>query len=120
VLAATDLSNSGNQVVPLAFGMVNVPGAVVHLCHVVGDASPTPEEVACRLFELVPADAAARGIVAQVHTPRGDLRHLIPELSNRLGVQVVCLSTAKGKVGRVAQSIVAEARRPVLVMPARD
>jgi nucleotide-binding universal stress UspA family protein len=65
ILAVTDLSKEGNRTAPLAFAMAR-PGGTVVLCHVRKGQEPDDESLEKDLRSLIPVDAFARGVHAEV------------------------------------------------------
>jgi nucleotide-binding universal stress UspA family protein len=142
VLAATDFSEAGNEAVRHAYSLLGA-GGVVHLLHVahpqalpggeyrqgVGtreSARRHAEHVQtcyARLHALMPADAAARGIVTEVdivehRTPAA----AIAQAAERVGADVVCLGTHRvprlltAFSGSVPQRVMNRSHRPLLVV----
>ena len=129
VLAATDLSEHGSSAIPYAYGAVS-PGGIVRLLHVL-EPSPLMEtrsiqSVAVaeeRLRAQVPADATERGIRTEVSViEESDVAKAIRQEAERLGAHLVCIGShgrsglAKAVLGSVAQSLMAQSPRPLLVV----
>ena len=129
VLAATDLSEHGSHAIPYAYGAVS-PGGVVRLLHVIEPSllSETPSSTVVaqaeeRLRAQVPADAAMRGILTEVTVTEGsDVAKTIRQEAERFGALLVCIGShgrsglAKAILGSVAQSVMAQSQRPVLIV----
>jgi nucleotide-binding universal stress UspA family protein len=129
VLAASDLSEHGSLAIPYAYGAVS-PGGIVRLLHVlepsrlmetrsVGVVAEAEE----RLRAQVPADAAARGIQTEVSViEESDVAKSIRQEAERFGAHLVCIGShgrsglAKAVLGSVAQSVMAQSQRPVLIV----
>jgi nucleotide-binding universal stress UspA family protein len=141
VLAATDLSDVGNASVPYAYAMLRANGGVVELVHVHERALPSPpyafelpegltEEkragIEGALRALVPADAESLGITTHITIIDGGRpAETIVAAAERLNVDAINLGShgrgavARAVLGSVAEAVVRNARRPVLVVPAR-
>lgn len=142
VLAATDLSPSGDQAIPWAYATV-AAGGVVKLVHVIepwelpsplvpryepkrgtrGAHHPRLEKARDRLAALVPPDAALRGIETEVEiVDDRDPAHGIGMAVRRFGPDVICLSTgerpaiAKALFGSVVRDVIAQNTEPVLLV----
>lgn len=121
VLVPSDLSELGNRAAAFAYALV-VAGGTVHLVHVA--ASPdTDHTLRARLQSLIPSEAKSRGIGTQVHILEGrDAATELCAAAERLGVDVICLGShgasglAARLLGSVTQKVLAESRRPVLVI----
>jgi nucleotide-binding universal stress UspA family protein len=118
VLVATDFSEAGNHAIPFAYGLVNAPGGVVHLCHAVGNGSPAQAEIPVRLRALVPIDATQRGIATRLEVISGPVLPRLAELAHRLDVDAVCVGSRGRERGSVAKALMQQAGKPVLVVPA--
>ena len=139
VLVATDFSPLGDAAIPLAYATAS-PGATVHLIHILkaqidplaphdvfqaGRSGKQTEAVAAatrNLVAKVPSDAAAQSKASQVHVlESNDTAKAICQAAERLGVDMVCLGThgrsdlAKGVLGSVAQDVLAQCHRPVVL-----
>jgi len=143
VLVATDLSETGNRSLPWALSLLP-NGGTVHLIHVLAPAigqtpvtsvvSPrrgTPEEwgqgqtvqeTRAQLERLVPEDAAARGVRVVVDVLEGPVADEVCRAAERLGVDAICMGSqgrtgiAAAVLGSVARKVLAQSRRPVLVV----
>jgi nucleotide-binding universal stress UspA family protein len=111
------------------------PGGTVHLLHVLqASADPmTPHDVFVPTGPMDAADAARKRLLAEVPLEtRGkstvvhvleakDVAQAVCQAAERLGVDLVCLGThgrsgaAKALLGSVAQEVLAQCRRPVLL-----
>lgn len=142
ILVATDLSATGNAVVPQALALLP-EGGLLTMMHVVEvprsaadhvqgefgrDAELAPvERVAFsnRLRALLPAEAASRGILAQTEVVlAADAGQAIAQTAERLSVDAICLATGKRSevsrtfLGSVTRTVRELTRRPLLVVPA--
>jgi len=126
VLAATDLSPSGDQAIPYAFSLVR-PGGTVHLLHALPTA-PSEDgrrELEQRLRALVPAQAVEQAKLAAVEVVWGEPSAAIASAAERMGADAICVgSHSRGAVARVvlgsvSQALLGKTRRPVLVVPRR-
>ena len=129
VLAASDLSEHGSSAIPYAYGAVS-PGGIVRLLHVLEPSGlletrsiQVVAQTEERLRAQVPADAAARGIQTEVAViEEGDIAKAIRQEAERFGAHLVCIGShgrsglAKAVLGSVAQSLMAQSPRPVLVV----
>jgi len=141
VLAPTDLSEVGNAAIPHAYALLRAAGGVVELCHVHERVVPTPAfayalpepltppergEIEKQLRALIPPDAAALGITTHVSIiDGGKPADTIAAAAERLNVDAISLGShgrggvARAVLGSVAEAVVRQARRPVLIVPAR-
>lgn len=148
VLVTTDLSPIGDAAIPQAYAMLP-RGGMVYLMHVIEPVhapnplyahyqpgrAPTAEErarqiedIKRRLLELVPEDAADRGIRTQVHVVEShEVGQTIASAAERLGVDCICMAShgrsglAKLALGSVAQDLLRRTGRPVQILrPARQ
>ena len=129
VLAATDLSEHGSSAIPYAYGAV-CPGGIVRLLHVLEPSrlleTRSIEIIAQaeeRLRAQVPADAAVRGIQTEVAAIEAhDVAKTIRQEAERFGAHLVCIGShgrsglAKAVLGSVAQSVMAQSQRPLLIV----
>ncbi|HVJ19381.1 MAG TPA: universal stress protein, partial [Polyangiaceae bacterium] len=123
VLIPTDFSALADQAIPAGYGLLPA-GGVVHLLHV-APAENRAEfpGLTAQLQATVPEDAAARGIVTQVHVIEGDEPSLgIWHAAGRLGVDAVCMATHGGSglsrtlLGSQALAVVRRVRQPVVLV----
>jgi nucleotide-binding universal stress UspA family protein len=137
VLAATDLSDSGNQAVPYAYALAG-PGGTVELCTVFERHLPHPiyaydqpsqalrpehrAELEAKLRALVPAEAEGRLITTNVTVIDGGTpAHAIVQTAERMGVDAIALGThgrtgaVRAALGSVAAAVAETAPMPVLV-----
>ncbi len=141
VLVATDLSAVGNAAVPHALALLPEGGllTLMHVStlpqmvsnHVRPDLAraarlPVAERLATsnRLRQLVPADAPARGILAQTEVVlAANVGEAIAQTGERLSVDAICLATApragvsRAVLGSVTRTVRRLTRRPLLVVP---
>jgi nucleotide-binding universal stress UspA family protein len=129
VLAASDLSEHGSSAIPYAYGAVS-PGGIVRLLHVLEPSrlmetrsSEVVAETEERLRAQVPADAIPRGIQTEVAViEESDVAKGIRQEAERFGAHLVCIGShgrsglAKAVLGSVAQSIMAQSQRAVLIV----
>lgn len=143
ILCPTDLSDTGNLAIDVAYQLVG-ENARVHLLHVceppylgnpvygpfVQGYVPSPddtqhgEEKALRkLHRLVPENALTRGIRTEFHLVHGvDVAKIIAEEALRFGVEVVVLGThgrtGLGRIlmGSVATDVVKKKGLPVILV----
>ena len=143
VLCPTDLSDTGNLAIPVAYRLAG-NGARVHLVHVceppylgnplygpfVQGYVPTPEDtkegeekILKKMHRLVPEDALADGIRTEFHLVHGvDVAKVIEEEANRFEVECVILGThgrtGLGRIlmGSVATDVVKKKGLPVILV----
>jgi nucleotide-binding universal stress UspA family protein len=141
VLAATDLSPSGNRAVSFAYSLFGAHGGVVELCYVHERALPTPAyaydrpegklsaderaSLDSRLRALIPADANRLGITTHVTVIDGGRAGVaLVQAAERLWADVVVVGThgrggaTRALLGSVSDEVVRRAGRPVFVVPA--
>lgn len=141
VLAPTDLSDVGNAAIPHAYALLRATGGVVELCHVHEHGVPNPafaydlpdrltaaERAAIieQLRALVPPESDALGITTHVSVVDGGKpAETIVAAAERLNVDAISLGShgrggvAHAVLGSVAEVVVRQAHRPVLVVPTR-
>jgi nucleotide-binding universal stress UspA family protein len=141
VLAPTDLSDTGNAAVPYAYSLLRATGGVVELCFVNEHPLPTPPyafdlpsaltpadrgAIEKQLRALVPDEAEALGITTHVSViDGGKAAEAIVAAAERLNVDAINIGShgrggvARAVLGSVADAVVRQARRPVLIVPAR-
>jgi nucleotide-binding universal stress UspA family protein len=142
VLAATDFSALGDRAVPYAYATLT-RGAVVKLIHVLQPFNQyvrgSSDDQARRLAErqhnqhvadsieklrgLIPPEAEALGIISEVEVlESAETANAICQEAARFDADLVCLGThgrsglAETVLGSVAQRIMAQSRRPLLVV----
>lgn len=141
VLVATDFSAVGNAAIPHALALLP-EGGLLTLMHVSSlppmisehlrqdlarDATaPSAERLALssRLRQLIPADAAQRGILAQTEVVlAADVGQAISQTAERLSVDAICLSTGSRSevsrtiLGSVTRTVRSLTRRPLMLVP---
>jgi nucleotide-binding universal stress UspA family protein len=139
VLAVTDLSAPGNAAVAHAYSLLGPTGGVVELCHVHEHALPSPAYAYARpqqalsesdrarllkeLRDLIPAEAESRGIATHLTiVDGGKAAKAIVQASERLRADVIVMAShgrgglARAVLGSVADAVVRQAARPVLVV----
>ncbi|NVB79183.1 MAG: universal stress protein [Kofleriaceae bacterium] len=119
-LVATDLSSFANRAVPFAFALTD-EGGEVHIAHVVDEDHEIDEvETKRQLLALAPT-----GMKRQVsaHILRGsDAAKTIAQAAAREGVDAICIAShgrsgiTRALVGSVADKLLRETRKPVLVL----
>lgn len=134
-LVTTDFSEIGNAAIPFAYSLVN-PGGAVCLMHVaeaeagappLDRADPRRLEIRDRLWQLVPVNARERGIETTIEVAQHKrAATAICQAAERLGCEAICIgshgrtSLLNTIMGSVAQSVLAESNKPVLVVRARE
>lgn len=135
VLVPTDLSTRGNCAIALAYSVVR-PGGEICLVHVTAptkrrtsdQSSPKSQaeegrHTAAQLQALVPEAAGARRIKTRTEVAE----HLEPAMAicqaaERFSADLICMGSrgrsglAKALLGSVTQAVMAQSKRPVLVM----
>ncbi|MBE0541820.1 MAG: universal stress protein [Verrucomicrobia bacterium] len=142
VLVTTDFSDLANHAIPHAHSLLR-GGGTVHLVHVMhpqalpgGEYLHGPpdrqfearhakhvEACAAKLRALIPAEAAALGILTEVAVvEHRDAAEGICQAAERFGADVICLGThgrsgvEKALMGSVAQKVMTHSRRPLLTV----
>jgi nucleotide-binding universal stress UspA family protein len=121
VLAATDFSDLGDSALAHAYALVP-GGGTVHLVHVEKEPAPDKGRDMYRLQNLIPLEAGQRGVRTLTHILSGkDVAAELFAAAERLGADAICIgshgeSPIKRLLGSVAQKVLAESRRPVLVV----
>ena len=133
VLATTDFSALGDRAIPYAYAAL-AHGGVVKLIHVLppgkssGPGAPQQPQLAAdsltQLQALIPAQAAALGIVTEVEiVPGTDPATAICQAAERFGADLICLGThgrsglSAAVLGSVANAVMARSQRPLLAVP---
>ena len=147
VLAATDLSELGNQAISYAYALARgepgAGGAAVHLLYVHERLLPTPayaypagstgaltpaetNELRARIAALVPAEGTSLGVTTDVLIVDGGMAaDVICQTAERLDADAIAIgSRGRGGVsnlvlGSVAARVLHEAARPVFVVRSR-
>lgn len=127
VLVATDFSDFAGQAVAYAYELLRGRGGTVHLLHVDPDAPRAADRASeDQLRALVPSPAP-EGVVTHTHVvARSDVAAAIRETAERLGSDVLCIAShgrsgvVRMVLGSVAEEVVRESRRPVLVVRPRQ
>ena len=142
VLVPTDFSDLGNSAVPYACALLR-RGGTVKVIHVIppwelpGPLVPHYEpkrltekqhkqlavDSLNRLRSLIPEEAEARGLVADVEVVEGrDAAEAIGQAAERFGADLICLGShgrsglSKAVFGSVAQKVLTRSPRPVLII----
>lgn len=142
ILFATDLSAVGNAAIPHALALLPEGGLLTlmhvtplppmisdHLRRELGRSSTlSPRErdaVSNRLRQLVPTDAAERGIFAQTEVvSAADVGQAISQAAERLSVDAICLASdnrievSRAFLGSVTRTVRSLTRRPLMLVPA--
>jgi nucleotide-binding universal stress UspA family protein len=137
-VAATDFSEIGNASIALACAAV-APGGTVHVVHVLPDAGRNPIQAAdimaadvsdtkgsalarTQLRALLPEPGAFPERKLLVHVLQSDRpAEAIAQAAERFDADVICVGThgrtglSRAVLGSVAQAVVAQTRRPVLL-----
>jgi nucleotide-binding universal stress UspA family protein len=128
VLVPTDFSDIANRAIPYAYSAL-ARGGKVCLVHVISPAEDTPERRAepdmrkHHLRGLIPEEAEARGIetVTEIVT-HTEPATAICQAAERIGADLICLAShgrsgiAKTLLGSVAQEVMAQSTRPLLIL----
>ena len=140
VLAPTDLSETGNRAIPFAYALLGGHGGVVELCHVHERALASPPyaydppqgrltadehaRLTGALRALVPPEAERLGITTHLTIiDGGQAATAIRQAAERLAADAIVLGSHgrggayRAFMGSVAEAVVQQARRPVLVIP---
>lgn len=115
VLVATDLSAFANRAVPWAYAL----GSEIHVVHVVeNDAEIDEADLRRQLIALAP-----QGKSLEPHIVRGgDAAAAIAQTAARLGCDAICIAShgrsgiSRALVGSIADKLIRETRKPVLVL----
>lgn len=133
VLVATDFSDLGNKAVPYGCAIVR-RGGTLKLIHVIeptgpvagGKNKPRPDKenpkLRAQLRSLVPPDAGERFDIEAEIIESANAAEVIAQEAERFAADVICLGShgrsglAKTFLGSVAQAVMANSKRPVLVV----
>lgn len=141
-VVATDFSPLANHAIPVAYatlprgGQVKlltvVPPWVPASARITRTAPRTPSrsqhkqqlaELARQLHQLVPPDAASRGLHTEVEViEASEVAEAISQAAERFDAQLICLGShgrtglSRALLGSVAQNVVARSRRPVVIV----
>jgi len=128
VVAAVELSGQGARPLPLAYGVVAEGGTVtlVHVLEPAGSGHREPALIAHtseRLRQLIPAEAATRGIHTEVQIFEDkDAAIGIGQAAEAANADVVCIGAharpgaVARAMGSVALRVLQQCRRPVLIV----
>ena len=129
VLAASDFSSTSGRAVAWGFSILG-PGGSMDLVHVAPVQVDSVEKrvLMDRLLEQLPAEAREHGHTVRVHVLVGaDPARAIAEAGERFSSQILCVgsrghsASLKLLLGSTAQGVLAESRRPVMVVrPPQD
>lgn len=136
VLVATDFSDLGNSAVPYGAAVVE-EGGILKLIHVIepetapasgGKPRPRKEnpKLVAQLHALVPKEARGRFDLEAEILESGDAAEAIAQEAERFRADAICLGShgrsgmAKALLGSVAQGVMAQSRRPVLLVRGDD
>jgi nucleotide-binding universal stress UspA family protein len=139
VVVATDFSDIGNSAITLAYRAAE-RGATIHLVHVVEDRGRFPTEphdvfvpeaafnepkfdvARQRLADLIPAGTLVEDKATRLHVlEANDPAKAIGQAAERLDADLICIGThgrsglAKVTLGSIAQGLIGQTRRPVLL-----
>jgi nucleotide-binding universal stress UspA family protein len=123
VLVATDLTPESNAAIPFAIALLDRGGAV-HVLHVLPRERSEESELhdgatGEQLRRLIPPGVAERGISTDVVVAHGEIVNAISDLAERLGADLVCVTSRHQGLARILGSVVydllRESRKPVLV-----
>jgi nucleotide-binding universal stress UspA family protein len=125
VLCPTDLSEEGNEALPVAYAMV-APGGEVHRLHVLVQESSDPDEekeVRRRLLEAPPGPEGREGVATHVHVVRdADVASAIERTARFHEADAVVMAThGRGRLARlimgsVGADLVRRADLPVILV----
>lgn len=139
ILAATDLSELGNQAIAHAYGLLRAAGGTVHLCYVHEHAAPSPSyahdgrksqaldrakraEIEAQLQLLIPANARELGIQTEVTiVDGGEPAPAIAAAALRVGADAIVVGSRgrsgirRAVLGSVAEAVIRSAELPVYV-----
>lgn len=124
VLVATDLSLLSNWAVAFGYTLLGEGGGELFLLHVLpdGKAPRSDADVAAELRSLVPKRGVPENVVTRTEVVQHqDAARAICEAAERLGVDAICLGShgrtgfKRAILGSVAEAVMRESRRPVLV-----
>lgn len=121
IVVATDCSAFGNLAIPWAYAMAG-EGGEVHMVHVVEDRADADDEARISsLLELAPPSRMS--VLTRAHVVHGDdPARTIAEAAERIGADAICIAShgrsgiSRALVGSVADKLIRESRRPVLVL----
>ncbi len=129
-LVTTDFSDLANRAIPYAYSVLPRGGQVC-LLHVAAESETGAEkslkgEVLRReLQHLIPSEAEARGIETQIEVvDNEEASTAICQAAERFGADLICMAShgrsglAKTVLGSVAQSVMTQSTRPLLVLRA--
>ena len=122
VLVAADLSPAGARLARYGLALVAGRGEV-HLLHVLnrGRKPGTKAEAESSLRSLLPRQLH-RGVAVHPQVAVGPVAQTICQVAERLGVDAICISSRRASgmapllLGSVAQAVLRESKRPVLVV----
>lgn len=126
IICFTDFSEHGGQAIPYAYSVLPREGAVC-LLHVAKPGDDEPKDaLEARVRALVPAEGAPRGLVTEVRVVEsGAPATAMCEAAHHFSADLVCVGShgrsglAAAAMGPVAQAVIAQSARPVLVIRPR-
>lgn len=128
VLVPTDLSLLAAHGLRYGYALARPSGGEVFLLHVADPSAsggPNDAEIAARMRRLVPSEATTEGIATRTEIVRDrDVPAAICAAAERLGVDAICIAShgrtgfARAVLGSVAESVIRQSRRPVMVVRA--
>ena len=109
IVAATDLSNVSNRVVPYAYALA-APGSQVLLVHIIKPGTDDQPAVERKLRSLIPEDASMRGITTQtIVREAGDVPQAIVDIAERLDADAVVIGAReRSQVAQILTGTTAE------------
>jgi len=142
ILVSTDFSTLGNEAIPLAYATLPTGGLVKLVTVILPWEVPGPlvphyqsqrqtrkkhEQQAAeslkQLRALIPAEAEARGIATEAEVIEGHkVAEVLGQAAERFGADLICLAShgrsgiARAFLGSVAQEVLSQSLRPVLVV----
>lgn len=130
VLVATDFSGLGNCAVPYACAILRTGGTlkIVHVMEPAGAGRNVPPadmdktKLHTELRALVPPDARSRFRIEPEVVEGTDAADVIRQSAERFGADVICLGShgrsglSKAFLGSIAQAVMTNSRRPVLIV----
>jgi nucleotide-binding universal stress UspA family protein len=127
VLACTDLSPQSNRAVPHAYALLGDRAGEVVLLHVpagrAGEDLEGERAIVAQLLALVPAAARGGCVVTRTEVAYGeDVAATVCQVAERVSADILCMAShgrtgiARTLLGSVAEAVLRQSRRPVLVV----
>lgn len=125
VLVPTDFSSAASSAVPYGYALLGGQEGEVYLLHVLPEGRRAESaETAARLRSLVPTRGLPEAAVTRTEViTHSNPAHAIVAAAQRLGVDIICMGShghtavRRALLGSVAEAVVRESDRPVLVAP---